>query len=188
MKRLSVLMAAILVLSISACSSENSPSKESNNEVAQEVTTEEEATQETDSNDSATVKEEPTGKGSSLFAGAEWVENETTSGVPVPSFSVPAESVDVSESEHISDVAGNWVNVPDDEIIEYIQAVKDAGFTYNANEMSTERIYEYSANNAEITFNSDYKSVSITLQSTNSTSGENSDTNLRIRVVYYHFE
>ena len=190
-----VLVSAIIAVSISACSSGEAPiedasqgveAEESSQEAEIEESIADESKQEVDSNESAAAEGESTNKGSSLFSGAEWVENETTDGVPVPSFSVVAESVDVSESEMFSDVEGHWVNVPDDEIQEYIQAVKDAGFTNSISENRSSYSYYFSADNREDSLDSEYKTIRIYLSSTKDTSGNFGDVSLMVSVRHFH--
>jgi hypothetical protein len=181
-----VLVSAILAVSISACSSGEAPIEDTSKEAVTEESTVDESKQEVDSKELGATEGESTNSGSSLFSGAEWVENETTDGVPVPSFSVVAESVDVSESESLSIVSGCWINVPDNEIQEYVQAVKDAGFTNSVSEDRFSNSYVFSADNREDRSDFDYKTVSIFLSSVKDTSGNYGDVTLRITVNHHH--
>jgi hypothetical protein len=179
-------LAMVLSLAITSCSSNPDSSTSTVNEGAGSEASEEFSSSEAP--DAIVVQEgqSSSSAGSSLFSGAKWVENETTSGVPTPSFSVPAEAVDVTDSESFGIVNGHWVGVPDDEIRAYVLAVKDAGFTTDATESSTETSYMYSARDRADY--KDYRIVSISLSSVKSTSGEMSEPRLSIDVTHHHLD
>lgn len=82
---------------------------------------------------------------SSLFVANDFPENEVTADVPIPHFSVGASSIDTSESY----VRVSYDAVPEDEVAAYVEDVKAAGFTYDANESKSNSKYSYSAWNNE---------------------------------------
>lgn len=82
---------------------------------------------------------------SSLFTTNEFPENEVTAALPAPKFSVNASSV-TTDSQRVS---VTYDNVPEDEVVSYIKQVKDAGFTYWANEHKSNDSYSYDAQNTE---------------------------------------
>ena len=96
-----------------------------------------------------TESEASTNEENVLFAKTEWPENDATALIPKPEFSVPLESADTSESKFRTRVTGTWVGATQQEVADYVQKLKDAGFTVYANENSMETQYSYSASNAE---------------------------------------
>ncbi len=86
-----------------------------------------------------------------LFSDAEWPENEVTALVPKPEFSAPIESVSTNDSDTVRSVNAQWTGVTQSEVAEYVQALKDAGFTFEASETSSDTMYSYRAQNADLT-------------------------------------
>lgn len=84
-----------------------------------------------------------------LLAKAEWPQNEPTSLVPKPEFSVPLESVGVNDDEHTHSVSGGWKNATQEEVADYVQKVKDAGFNVDVSESSDGKAYTFAAGNAK---------------------------------------
>lgn len=149
-------LAIVLSLSLVACG----------NTTPQTTTEPEPASQEAESTPEP-AQPVATAPSSSLFASAEWPDNEVTSGIPRPDFSVPADSVDEQNSENSPTVTGHWTNVPDDEIVTYVQAIKDAGFIVNARENSSDHSYTYRADDSEsVSSNFDGHMISITMNQT----------------------
>ena len=84
-----------------------------------------------------------------LLANAEWPQNELTSLVPKPEFTVPIESVGVKDSEQTQSTSGGWRNATQEEVTDYVQKVKDAGFNVDMSESSDGKSYTFSAGNAK---------------------------------------
>lgn len=140
MRVANIVVASVLALSLSACGS-NPPGNEATTSQAKPA----ESTQE---KGDVTSKEGSTSN--ALLADSTWPENEATSLIPEPKFSVPLKSVNVSESETSLSVSGNWSGVTQEEFAAYVQSLKDAGFTVNAMENKSDDTYFYSARNAEL--------------------------------------
>lgn len=85
-----------------------------------------------------------------LFTSAEWPENDVTATVPKPEFSVPIESVDTSDSDYTHSVTARWTGASQSEVAAYVQSLKDAGFTFDASELSNDTMYSYRARNADL--------------------------------------
>ena len=84
--------------------------------------------------------------GSPLFTDQSWPADEhAAEGVPVPEFSVAPESIQTSENS----VGGTWKGLEDQEVVDYVAALKGAGFTVKANENKSSTNYSYSAYNNE---------------------------------------
>lgn len=79
---------------------------------------------------------------SSLFADQSWpTDHEMASKVPTPSFSVPPKSIYISGSN----VTGEWENLTEQEVADYITAIKESVFTGKVSETRSNTYYSYRA-------------------------------------------
>ena len=117
LKRFSIVITAlVLMFAIVGCSNSNTPT--SNN-----------AASDTSSGESQ------------LFTSNKWVVNEITEDIPAPEFSV--EPTKVSESTNMFEIT--YDHVPENEVVAWIEAVKNASFTDMATESKTNDRYLYTA-------------------------------------------
>ena len=140
---------ASLMLTLAACSQ---PATQAPQDAAPQTEKAEEQAQ---------PEEKPEDGKNTLLSDAVWPENEVTALVPKPEFSVPLKSVSDSDSEHSHSVSGQWDGITQDEAAAYVQKLKDAGFTVNANESSDSTMYTYSAANKEIDLHSERATVHV---------------------------
>lgn len=132
-KKLFVLASACVIsLAIFGCSSGSQATTQSND-------------QSKESAEQSTQGESAGSSSSSLFSADEWPQNETTEGIPVPHFSVGMDSLSMSEGL----VNASWKNVPESEVSSYVDEIKQAGFTYDSNEIKSSDMYSYHARNHE---------------------------------------
>lgn len=80
-----------------------------------------------------------------MFTGLEWPKNELTNPLPTPEFSVSPKSINESQYS----VSGTWEGVEDQEVVDYLEKLKAAGYTVNASENKDTNSYLYSADNSE---------------------------------------
>lgn len=98
---------------------------------------------------------------SALFSDLKWPENHVTEGVPVPEFSVAPNTIDDSELT----VGGGWEGLQDQEVIDYVEKLKAAGFNVKASENKSTTSYSYSAQNAESSTDSTHIILTYTAKS-----------------------
>lgn len=171
MRMENIVVASVLALSLSACGS-NPPGNEA-------TTSQAKPTESTQEKGDATDKESSTSN--ALLSDSTWPENEATSLIPEPKFSVPLKSVNVSESETSLSVSGNWSGVTQEEFAAYVQSLKDAGFTVSATENKSDDMYFYSARNAEVSAKP-YADVSVHYSAMRSASDGTSDSRASVGV------
>ena len=99
-----------------------------------------------------------------------------TEGVPVPGFSVAPNTIDESELT----VGGGWEGLQDQEVIDYVEQLKAAGFTVQASESKSATTYNYSAQNGENSTDSTHVILTYTAKS------DQKDSQLLIIVQRFH--
>ena len=134
-KRLIAITAAfVLMFAIAGCSS-GSSSAASSSDQGSASSASAEASAETSAS-----------SGSPLFTEQSWpADSRVVEGVPVPEFSVPIDTLNTSDLT----VSATWKGVDDQEVVDYVSALQDAGFTYSVNESKGSSTYNYAAYNNE---------------------------------------
>ena len=84
-----------------------------------------------------------------LFTNPEWPVCKATEGFPTPEFSGPIVSSSMSESKYSSSADASWENVPEDEVVAYLETLRQAGFTYDTSISRSAESFSYSASDAE---------------------------------------
>lgn len=87
--------------------------------------------------------------GSLLFAQVEWPQCEATDGIPVPTFSVPVETVSMNEDAYSSGATGTWYDVPESEVVDYLKSLRDAGFVFGTSVSRSTDSFSYTASDTD---------------------------------------
>lgn len=133
---IAIAAAFVLMFAIAGCSSGSSSSASSNDQAS------------ASSASAAASAEASASSGSPLFTEQSWpADSRVVEGVPVPEFSVPIDTLNTSDLT----VSATWKGVDDQEVVDYVSALQDAGFTYRVNESKSSSTYNYSARNNENT-------------------------------------
>lgn len=152
-RRIAFVAAFVLTCSIAGCSS-GSSSAESSSDQASAASTiagcssgSSSSEQVSASSTSASTSiETPASSGSPLFTELSWpADNRVVEEVPMPEFSVGIDSLNTSDNV----VTATWNGAEDQEVVDYVQALQDADFTYNVSESKSSTNYSFNAYNNE---------------------------------------
>ena len=130
-KRLIAITAAfVLTFAIAGCSSGSSSAASSSDQASA----------------SSVSAEASASSGSPLFTEQSWpADSHVVEQVPTPEFSVPIDTLNTSDNL----VSAIWNGVEDQEVVDYVSALQNAGFTYNVVESKSSTNYSFNAYNNE---------------------------------------
>ena len=127
---IAIVAAFVLMFAIAGCSSSSSSAASSDDQTSA----------------SSSSAEASASSGSPLFTEQEWpADSHVVEQVPAPEFSVPIDTLNTSDIT----VSATWNGVEDQEVVDYVSALQDAGFTHNVNESKSSTNYSYNAYNDE---------------------------------------
>ena len=127
---ISIAAAFVLMFAIAGCSSSSSSAASSSNQASAP----------------SVSAEASTSSASPLFTEQSWpAGSHVVEEVPVPEFSVGIDSLNTSDNM----VSATWNGVEDQEVVDYVSALQNAGFTNNVIENKSSTNYSYNAYNNE---------------------------------------
>ena len=127
---IAIAAAFVLMFAIAGCSSGSSSAASSSNQASAP----------------SVSAEASTSSASPLFTEQSWpAGSHVVEEVPVPEFSVGIDSLNTSDNM----VSATWNGVEDQEVVDYVSALQNAGFTNNVIENKSSTNYSYNAYNNE---------------------------------------